>query len=180
MGNYATKFNIRSFACSWTKLIENRWLPHLGKLSPGVQLSWQGLFAPGEPSSLHQHYHLDIDVDIHLHRNHHQQWYVQLTKTGVPAPFTVEIIIESQVPRKRTRPNTKGCSGSLRKVRYSIHTKLWIKGCPRSLKKGRGVQGHGRRWNWDWSLNHTGQKIDICKSESDLKLMEKRTRNVGL
>ena len=44
--------------------MQKGWLPHLGKLSQGVQLSWQGLFAPGEPSSLHQHYHLDI----HLHR----------------------------------------------------------------------------------------------------------------
>ena len=36
-----------------------------------------------------------------------------LTSIGVPAPFTVETIIEIQVPRKITPPNTKGCSGSL-------------------------------------------------------------------
>ena len=36
-----------------------------------------------------------------------------LTKMGVPAPFTVETIIDIQVPRNKTPPNTNGCSGSL-------------------------------------------------------------------
>ena len=40
--------------------------------------------------------------------------YVYLTSIGVPAPLTVEIIIDIQVPMNSTPPNTKGCSGSLK------------------------------------------------------------------
>ena len=35
------------------------------------------------------------------------------TKIGIPDPLTHAIIMLSQVPMKRTLPNTKGCSGSL-------------------------------------------------------------------
>ena len=43
-------------------------------------------------------------------------WYFSegVTSIGIPAPLTVEIIMEIQVPRKITPPNTMGCSGSLK------------------------------------------------------------------
>jgi hypothetical protein len=54
---------------------------------------------------------LSLRISFQLHSYSHT--HTPFTNIGVPAPLTVEIIIDIQVPMNRTPPNTKGCSGSL-------------------------------------------------------------------